>query len=122
GGGDRAAIAMVTERVRAEAAQPRLKVDGGWPWETFHTERAIYRIQHSGAPWKSRAFRTLSMVPALLLPPQWFYAGRHWLGERTWYKRVRKGVLPAPRFAQVGSPPASDRTSAVTTLQRKNIF
>lgn len=117
-GADPAAIAMVTEMVRAEADQLRLKVDGGWPWETFHTERAIYRIQHSGAHWKSRAFRTLSMVPALLLPPQWFYAGRHWLGEQTWYKRVRKGALPVPGFAKVRLPAASDDASEVTTLKR----
>ena len=114
-----AAITMVVEMVRAEADQLRLKVDGGWPWETFHTERTIYRIQHADAHWKSRAFRTLSMVPALVLPPQWFYAGRQWLGEQTWYKRVRKGALPVPGFTKVDLPAASNDASEATTALKR---
>jgi len=117
-GASPAAVAMVVEIVRAEADQLRLKADGGWPWETFHTERALYRMQHSDAHWRSRAFRTLSMVPALLLPPRWFYAGRHWLGAQTWYKRVRSGALPVPGFAKVDLPTASGESSEVTTLER----
>src|SRR5438094_9681814 len=35
------AIATVLEMVQAEADQLRLKLDGGWPWETFRTERTI---------------------------------------------------------------------------------
>ena len=65
------AVKALLEIVEAEAAQLRLKVDGGWPWETFRTERTIYRVQHGDAPAKSRIFRTLSMVPALALPPRW---------------------------------------------------
>ena len=101
-------VAMVVEMVRAEADQLRLKLDGGWPWETFSTERTIYRIQHADAPWKSRYFRTLSMVPALLLPPRWFYAGRRWLGEQSWYKRARAEALPVPGFTKLDVPRASD--------------
>lgn len=119
-GADPAAIAMVVEMVRAEADQLRLKAEGGWPWETFLTERAIYRIQHADAHWKSRAFRTLSMVPALLLPPRWFYAGRHWLGERAWYKRVRKSALPVPGFAKVDLPAESEASRAATALKRSD--
>ena len=118
-----AAIAMVVEMVRAEADQLRLKVDGGWPWETFSTERAIYRIQHAGAHWKSKAFRTLSMVPALVLPPKLFYAGRHWLGAQSWYKKARAGALPIPGFAKVELPsektalPASQTESSAVTVE-----
>jgi len=54
------AVALAIEMVQAEADQLRLKLDGGWPWETFSTERTIYRIQHGDAHWKSRSFRTLS--------------------------------------------------------------
>ena len=98
------AVALVIEMVQAEADQLRLKLDGGWPWETFSTERTIYRIQHGDAHWKSRSFRTLSMVPALLLPPKWFYAGRRWLGAQTWYKWARTGALPVPGFTKVDAP------------------
>ncbi len=108
-GAPRAAIDEVLEIVDAEAAQLRLKLDGGWPWETFRTERTIYRVQHSDAPLKSRIFRTLSMAPALALPPKWFYAGRRWLGAKSWYKRARANAVPVPGFAKVALPetPAS---------------
>ena len=97
------AIAMIVELVQAEADQLRLKTEGGWPWETFRTERAIYRIQHGDANWKSSAFRTLSMIPAMLLPPKWFYAGRAWLAAQSWYKRARAEALPVPGFTKLGA-------------------
>ena len=103
-GAPEAAIAMVVEMVRTEADQLRLKLDGGWPWETFATERTIYRIQHGDAHWKSKAFRTLSMVPALLLPPRWFYAGRQWLGSQPWYRRAREKAVPIPGFTRLARP------------------
>jgi len=86
----------VLELVNAEAAYYRLKLDGGWSWETFQTETAIYRIQHRNEPWKNKVFRALTMVPALLLPPRWFYAGREWLGRQQLYKYSRKMFLPLP--------------------------
>jgi hypothetical protein len=98
------AVAALVEIVAAEAAQLRLKADGGWPWETFAAEQTIYRVQHSDAPLKSKMFRTMSMVPALLLPPRWFYAGREWLGSQSWYKRARESVVPVPGFAEVEVP------------------
>jgi hypothetical protein len=102
------AIAAVVEMVQTEADQLRLKLDGGWPWETFRTESAIYRIQHADAPWKSKAFRTLSMAPALLLPPKWFYAGRRWLGAQDWYRRARARSVPVPGFSKLAAPAAND--------------
>jgi len=103
-GAPAAVVSTVVEIVEAEARQLRLKLDGGWPWETFATESAIYRIQHADAQWKSRLFRTLSMVPALLLPPQWFYAGRQWLGSQAWYRRARQQVVPIPGFTRLERP------------------
>ena len=106
-----AAIAAVVEMVQSEADQLRLKLDGGWPWETFRAERAIYRIQHADAPWKSRAFRMLSMAPALLLPPKWFYAGRSWLGGQDWYKRARAQSVPVPGFTKLSAPAGNDASN-----------
>ncbi len=100
-GAPQAAVEAMLEIVEAEAAQLRLKLDGGWPWETFQTERTIYRVQHSDAPAKSKMFRMLSMVLALALPPRWFYGGRQWLGSQTWYKRARAEAVPVPGFAKV---------------------
>jgi hypothetical protein len=100
------AMAMVLEMVEAEGDQLRLRLDGGWAWETLRTERTIYRIQHGDANWKSRAFRTLSMVPALLLPPRMFYAGRRWLAAQSWYKRARREAVPVPAFTKLDAPAA----------------
>jgi glycosyltransferase involved in cell wall biosynthesis len=97
-------VNAILEIVDAEAAQLRLKLDGGWPWETFRTEQTIYRVQHADAPAKSRVFRMASMVPALVLPPRWFYAGRRWLGQQRWYKRARASAVPVPGFAKVAVP------------------
>lgn len=94
-----------TELLDAEAAQLRLQVDGGMSWETYRVERTLYRIQHRHAPWRSRAFRAASMIPALFLPPRWFYAGRRWLGSRSWYKRARRGLVPVPQSPKPASPP-----------------
>jgi glycosyltransferase involved in cell wall biosynthesis len=106
------ATETILEIVEAEAAQLRLRLDGGWPWETFQTERTIYRVQHADASARSRLFRTLSMLPALALPPKWFYAGRGWLGSQDWYKRARAGAVPVPGFTKVAVPEAQDTEHA----------
>ena len=103
-GAPQVAIDTMLEIVDAEAAQLRLKLDGGWPWETFRTERTIYRVQHSDAAASSKIFRTLSMAPALLLPAKWFYGGRKWLGAQRWYRRARESAVPVPGFAKVEVP------------------
>jgi hypothetical protein len=100
------AAAAVLELVDAEAAQLRLQLDGGMPWETYYAERALYRIQHPGAPWRSRVFRAVSMIPALLLPPRWFYAGRRWLASQSWYTRARRDFLPPPQMAKTNALPS----------------
>jgi hypothetical protein len=100
------AAAAVLELVDAEATQLRLPLDGGKPWETYRAERTLYRIQHPDAPWKSRVFRAISMIPALLLPPRWFYAGRRWLGAQSWYKRARHDFFPPPQMTKnIARPP-----------------
>ena len=97
---------VVLEIVDAEASQLHLQLDGGWSWETFRVESTLYRLQHRNVPWRSRVFRSISMIPALLLPPRWFYSARRWLGSKSWYLRARKSVLPSPAFI-----PSFDDTS-----------
>lgn len=104
---------VILEMVDAEAAQLRLGLDGGFPWETFHTESTLYRIQHPSATRRSKVFRGLSMVPALLLPPRWFYTGRRWLASRPWYGRLRRSYVPIPAFGQ-GGPVAGDSPASTS--------
>ena len=103
-GAPKSTVNAALEIVDAEAAQLRLKLDGGWPWETFRTERTIYRVQHADASVRSKMFRTLSMALALVLPPKSFYVGRQWLGAQSWYKRARASAVPVPGFAKVALP------------------
>jgi glycosyltransferase involved in cell wall biosynthesis len=94
-------IQCVVEAVQIEADQMRLMLDGGTPWETFRTESKLYEMLHADAPWTHRLFRAMTMFPALVLPPRWFYAGRRWVGSRGWYRRVREKVLPVPELTRI---------------------
>ncbi len=94
-------VRCVVELVEAEAMQLRLMLDGGFSWETYRTESAIYQIQHADATWKQRMFRRATMIGALFLPPRWFYALRHWLSIQPLYLRIRKDFLPVPGFARI---------------------
>ncbi len=94
----------IIEIVQAEADQLRLMTDGGLPWETFKAENKIYQVHHADAPALQHVFRSLSMIPALFLPPRWFYAGRQWLGTRAWYLHLRTRALPRPEITRVAGP------------------
>ena len=94
-------VQCVTEIVQAEADQIRLSLDGGAPWETVQIERKIYGIMHEDAAASHQFFRTLTMIPAMVLPPRWFYAARRWLSEQNWYRVTRTRVLPVPAITRV---------------------
>jgi glycosyl transferase family 2 len=94
----------VVEIVQVEADQMRLMLDGGAPWETFRTESKLYEVLHADAQQGHRLFRAVTMLPALLLPPRWYYAARRWLTSRGWYRRVREKALPAPEITRVAGP------------------
>jgi hypothetical protein len=93
--------APILELVQAEADQLRLRLDGGSHWQTYRVESALYRIQHGDASWRQRFFHEVMMLPALMLPPQWFYAARRWLTSRPWYKQAREGFIPVPGFTHI---------------------
>ncbi len=97
-------VSCIVEIVQAEADQMRLMLDGGAPWETVRTENKIYEVMHFDAPRSHRVFRAAAMLPAILLPPRWFYAGRRWLGSRAWYQRARQKALPIPEITRVAGP------------------
>ncbi len=97
-------VSCIVEIVQAEADQMRLMLDGGAPWETVRTENKIYEVLHWDAPRAQRVFRTVAMLPAILLPPRWYYGGRRWLGSRAWYRRFRQKTLPVPKLARVAGP------------------
>jgi hypothetical protein len=100
----REVIECVVEIIRAEADQLRLMLDGGAPWETVRTENTLFNVLHADASGGQRLFRALSMVPAMTLPPRWFYACRQWLGNRSLYRQVRLSAFPVPPISAVPGP------------------
>src|SRR5271156_1063806 len=90
------AVECVTEIVQLEGDQIRLMLDGGAPWETVRTESRIYEILHRNAPQTHRIFRALTMVPACVLPPRWFYRARGWAASHRWVGEFRRKFLPMP--------------------------
>jgi glycosyl transferase family 2 len=94
-------VDCVVEIVEAEADQFRLMLDGGAPWQTGRAENKLFKMLHGDASKSQTVFRALSMIPALLLPPRWFYAGRQWVGKQSWYRKMRQEALPVPRIAAV---------------------
>ncbi|MGB2623246.1 MAG: glycosyltransferase [Candidatus Acidiferrum sp.] len=94
-------VTCVVEIVQAEADQMRLMLEGGTPWETLRTENKIYEVMHADAPRSHHIFRAVTMLPAIFLPPRWFYAGREWLGSRAWYQRLRRRALPIPEITRI---------------------
>jgi hypothetical protein len=93
--------APILELVQAEAAQLRLKLDGGSTWQAYQVESAIYRIQHGDASWRQRLYHEAMMLPALVLPPRLFYAVRRWVTSRPWYRQAREELIPVPGFTRV---------------------
>ena len=96
-------VDCVVEIVQAEADQFRLMLDGGAPWETVRAENKLFEVLHGDASKSQTFFRALSMIPAFLLPPRWFYACRQCLGKQNWYRSMRQETLPVPGIAAVTS-------------------
>jgi hypothetical protein len=97
----RETIQLIAEIIQAEADQLRLHLDGGWPWETVKAERKIYEVSHPDAPLSHRVFRLLSLVPAMALPPRFYYGVRQKLAKSEFYLRARRRWLPMPELPHI---------------------
>jgi glycosyltransferase involved in cell wall biosynthesis len=89
----------VMEPLRVDAAHIRLTVDGGWPWETFATERALMRLNYQRASAGYRAFKAGILGLSLVLPPRAFYRLKKWYaGSKAQQLRsaIAEGVPSAP--------------------------
>jgi len=95
------AVRIVTAAIQVEADQLRLSLDGGYPWETVATELALYRYLHGDAPLVHRGFKRATLLPALVVPPRFYYRVRRWLAANGWYRRMRRYVFPVPQPGHV---------------------
>ncbi len=92
---------VIAESVKNEADLIRLDVDGGLPWETFSAERTGYRINHPEVSATRRFLKTLSLLPACVLPPRSFYSIRRSLSGNPVYRKFRKKWPHSPALAHV---------------------
>lgn len=92
---------ILASTVEAEADQLRLSLGEGWPWETVQTEWFLYRMLHPDSTLAHRAFKVLSLLPALALPPGTFYALRSRAARSNFYLLARKRWLPMPQMTHI---------------------
>jgi GT2 family glycosyltransferase len=98
---DPAAREVLLTMPRACADQLRLKLDGGWPWETAKTEWKIYKVMHPDAPLPHRVFKSLFLAGACLAPPRLFYELQSKLSQSDRYRSIRRRFLPIPRMTHL---------------------
>jgi hypothetical protein len=85
------------------AAQLRLSLDGGWPWETVGTEWKVYRVTRPNAQAAHRAFKSSALLGALFVSPKTFYRTQRALSQSGLYRRLRERCLPFPEMEHVES-------------------
>lgn len=87
--------------VRNEANQLRLILGEGWPWETVRIEWQTYRMLHPDAAISHRLFKLMTLLPALVVPPAFFYKVQRELASSDFYLRARKRLLPIPQMTHI---------------------
>jgi hypothetical protein len=91
---DPAAVHALMDPLSNSAKRLKLRLDGGWSWQTYAVERAERRFWHSTAPFGYRLYAMASLAAALLLPPRAFYYLHDWYGASA-LRRMR-GILGEP--------------------------
>jgi len=93
---DPVARRTITECISVEAAQLRLSLQNGWPWETVRAELKDFAIMHPYASLPQWTFRSISLIPALVMPSRYYYGWRHKLRQSPLYTNTRKRVVSIP--------------------------
>ncbi len=84
----------ITDVIQAEADQLRLGLEGGTPIETLRTEWAIYDVHNKHASSIVRAFKRLTLLSTLVLPPRFYYRVRSHLAGNRFYHALRSRFGP----------------------------
>lgn len=115
---DPRAAKIITNNARADADLIRLSRDGGKPWETFQTEWHMYQRVIARASPLHRAFKLLTLIPALILPPRLYYSCKRRLVQSGRYKNLRSRVLPNPTVDHVARTSGSETAHPPAALPR----
>ncbi len=97
-------IRAIVEQLEVGALRLRLMLDGGWPWETFRSQRAEYRLAYKDGTLAYKLFTFGVLGATLLLPPRLFFKLRGWYGNSS--LRTMRSALgePTPNATIVNSP------------------
>ena len=88
---------------RACVDQLRLSLEGGWPWETFQTEKTFYQVNYPDASFSQRLLKSLMLSATLLVPPVRYYRARQAITQTQFYRRLRQNWLPLPTMQHIQS-------------------
>jgi len=100
-GVDRPVRRVLLQFTQACADHLRLRLDGGKPWETAATEWKLYTVGHPDAPISHRLFKMLTILVALVMPPQRFFRMQQTIAQNRAYQRARQRWLPIPRMEHI---------------------
>jgi glycosyltransferase involved in cell wall biosynthesis len=92
---------VVLEAVQNEADVLRMALGEGTPLESFRAELTNYRINHEHASLVRRLLKTISVLPALVLPTRHYQSLKRKMAGNSLYARVRQKLLPFHRPGHV---------------------
>ena len=97
-------VRAIVEQLQVGAMRMRLMLDGGWPWETFRSERATFRLAYKNGGLAYKIFKLWVLGATLVLPPRLFFKVRNWYSSSS--LRKMRGALgePIPNAAIVNLP------------------
>jgi glycosyltransferase involved in cell wall biosynthesis len=97
-------IHAIVEQLEVGGLRLRLMLDGGWPWETFRSERAEFRLAYKDAGVAYKLFKMGVLGATLVLPPRVFFKLREWYGVSA-FRKIRRALgEPTPSATIVNSP------------------
>ena len=103
-------IRAIVEQLEVGALRLRLALDGGWPWETFRSERAEFRLAYKDGTVAYKFFKIGVLGASLLLPPRAFFKLRQLYGASA-FRNMRRALGEPTPSATVVSSPQPRRTS-----------
>jgi glycosyltransferase involved in cell wall biosynthesis len=118
-------IDAIVEPLDVGSKRLRLSLDGGSRWETFHTERADFRIAYKKGSPAYRLFQSFVLACTLALSPKSFYRLRDWYGRSNWRRvrsilgepvpnaEIRNVLTAAPRVSQNEPAPETSEATKV---------
>lgn len=89
-------VRAIVTQLQVGALRMRLMLDGGWPWETFRSERAEFRLSYKGAGPAYKIFKMCVLGATLVLPPRLFFRLRNWYSGSA--LRKMRGALGEPTY------------------------